>query len=272
MTAPTQQAKSTARKVESSKPVELLARLGLAARGLVYLVIGILALKIAFGHGAKADRNGALGAIKAQPFGSFLLVVLAIGFAGYALWRLLEAAVGHQDAEEGKERTVRRLGSLGRGVLYASFAVTTLRFVSSGGGNDKTKPATARLMGVTGGQFLVGLIGAVVIGGGLYMAYRGIAKKFVKRLDFGSASASVRKACERIGVAGLVGRGLVFCLLGGFLIQAAVTFYPNKAKGLDAALKTLAQEPFGQFLLVVAAAGLLAFGAWSFVEARYRKV
>lgn len=264
--------KSAARQAEGSKPVEALARLGLAARGLIYTVIGILAVKVAFGRPGKADRNGALAAIKGQPFGGLLLVVLAIGFAGYATWRLLEAAVGHHDAEEGRKRTVKRFGSLARGVLYASFAVTTLRFVTSGGGSDKTKPLTARLMAVTGGQLLVGLIGAAVIGGGLYMAYRGISKKFLKRLDLGSASASTRTVCERIGVAGLVGRGVVFCLLGWFLIQAAVAFDPNKAKGLDAALKTVAQEPFGQFLLAAAAAGLLAFGAWSFVEARYRKV
>ena len=266
-----QQAKSAARQAEGSTAVEGLARLGLAARGLVYAVIGLIALQIAFGGGGKADRNGALGAIKEQPFGQVLLVILAVGFAGYAAWRFLQAAVGHTD-EDGTKRTVKRLGSLARGVFYASFAVTTLRFVTAGGSNDKTKPLTARAMALTGGQLLVGLIGVGVIGGGLYLAYRGLTKKFLKRLDLAGASAGTRTVAERVGIAGLVGRGLVLCLLGGFLLDAAITFDPNKAKGLDAALKTLAQQAFGTVLLVIAALGLLAFAAWSFVESRYRRI
>lgn len=258
-----------ARQAKDSKPVEALARLGLAARGLVYVVIGLLAVQVAVGKGGEADRNGALGAIRKQPFGEVLLVVLAIGFAGYAAWRLLEAAVGHQDDEGGK-KVVKRLGSLARGLLYGSFAVTTLTFVSSGGSQDKTRPLTARVMAMTGGQLLVGAAGVAVIGGGLYMAYRGLKKKFLKKLTLPTPTS--RSLAERLGTAGLVGRGLVFCLIGGFLVDAAVTFDPNKAKGLDAALKTLAQQAFGTVLLLVAALGLLAFGAWSFVEARYRDV
>jgi hypothetical protein len=271
--ASAQQAKSTARQAEQSKPVEGLARLGLAARGLVYVVIGLLAAQVALGRGGEADRNGALAAIKKQPFGEVLLVVLAIGFTGYAAWRLLEAAVGHTDSDPGVKRVGKRLGSGARGVLYASFAVTTVRFLTSGGGSgDKTKPMTARAMAMTGGQLLVGLVGAAVIGGGLFMAYRALKKKFMDKLDLQSASGTTRTVAERLGLTGLLGRGLVFCLIGGFLVEAAVTFDPAKAKGLDAALKTLAQQAYGTVLLLVAAVGLLAFGAWSFVEARYREV
>ncbi|MCW2600532.1 MAG: hypothetical protein JWM02_2361 [Frankiales bacterium] len=272
MSAHADQAKSAARQAEDSKPVEGLARLGFAARGLVYVVIGLLALRIAFAGQGKADRQGALATIKDQPLGGVLLVVLAVGFAGYAAWRLLQAAVGHQDVAEGRKRIFNRIASLGRGILYAAFAVTTLRFLTSGSSDDKTKPLTARAMALPGGQLLVGLVGAAVVGGGLYMVYRAVTKKFLDDLDLGAASPAVRTAAKRIGVAGLVGRGLVFCLLGAFLVEAAATFDPNKAKGLDAALKTLAQEPFGQVLLTVAAVGLLAFGAWSFIEVRYRKV
>ncbi len=272
MGATTQQAKRGARRAEDSKPVEALARLGLAARGLIYVVIGLIALQIAFGGGGKADRGGALAAIRDQPFGKLLLVVAAVGFAGYAAWRLLQAAIGHQDADDEKKRVVKRAGSLARGLLYASFAVSTLTFVTSGGGNDKTKPLTARALALPGGQVLVFLVGVAVVGGGVYMAYRGIAKKFEKNLDLSSAAPTTRTIATRSGTVGLLGRGLVFVLLGGFLIDAAVTFDSKKAKGLDAALKTLAQQTFGTVLLIVAALGLLAFGAWSFVEARYRKV
>lgn len=269
----TAQAKSTARQAEGSKPVELLARLGLASRGLVYLVIGLLAGQVAFGQGGQADRNGALGTLRDQPFGKGLLVVLAVGFTGYAAWRLLEAAVGHRDAE-GAKRAGKRLGSLGKGVLYGSFAVSTVRFVgsSSGGSGDKTKPLTARAMGMTGGQLLVGAVGVAVVAAGLWTAYRGLSRKFLDKLDLPAGSWLTRDLAGRLGLVGLLGRGLVLCLLGGFLVEAAVTFDPGKAKGLDAGLKTLAQQPFGTVLLLAAALGLLAFGLWSFVEARYRRV
>ncbi|MDP9182448.1 MAG: DUF1206 domain-containing protein [Actinomycetota bacterium] len=272
MSAAVDEAKSAARQAEDSKPVEGLARFGLGARGVVYTVIGLLALQIAVQGRGKADRDGALAAIKDKPFGGTLLVVLAIAFAGYACWRLLQGVVGHRDEDAGAKRTAKRISSLVRAVLYAFFAVSTLRFLASGPTDDKAKPFTARALALPGGQVIVALLGLAIIGGGLYAAYRGVRTKFLKRLDLGTASSTTRTVVQRIGIAGLVGRGLVLCLLGGFLFAAAVTFDPDKAKGLDEALKTLAAEPYGQFLLLGAAICLLAFGAWSFVEARYRKV
>jgi hypothetical protein len=272
MTTSVQRAKGTARHTAASKPVKGLARFGLASRGLVYIVIGLLALQIALGRGGRADRNGALAAIKDQPLGGALLIALAVGFAGYAGWRLLQAAVGHRDVEQSRKRAVERIGSLVRAAVYASFARTTVEFITAGGGHDETRPLTARVMTLPGGRLLVGLVGLAVVGSGLYMAYRGIAKKFLERLDLASASATMRQLATLSGLVGQAGRGLVFCLLGGFLIESAITFDPDKAKGLDAALKTLASQPFGQLLLAASAVGLLAFGMWSFVEARYRKV
>ncbi len=154
-------------------------------------------------------------------------MVLAIGFAGYAAWRLPKAAVGHQD-EKGGKKVVKRLGLLARGLLYASFAGTTLAFVSSGGSHDKTEPRTAGVMAMTGGQLLVGAAGVVAIGGGLYVAHHGLSKKFLKKLTLPSATS--RTLAERLGTAGLVGRGLVFCLLGGFLVDAAVTSTPTRPR------------------------------------------
>lgn len=272
MPAVVHEAKSAARQVEDSKPVAVLARCGFAARGLVYIVIGLLALQVAVQGRGKADRNGALAAIKDKPFGGTLLVVLAIAFAGYACWRLLEGIVGHRDEDAGMGRTAKRLSSLARAVLYSFFTVSTLRFLASGPAKDKTKPFTARALAAPGGQVLVALLGLAIIGGGLYAVYRGVRSKFLKHLELGTASSTTKKVVKRLGVAGLVGRGLVLCLIGGFLFEAAVTFDPNKAKGLDAVLKTLAAEPYGQFLLLGAVICLLAFGTWSFVEARYRKV
>lgn len=260
-----------ARKVENSTAVEWLARLGLAARGVVWLTVGALAAQVALGKSAKADKNGALGAIKDQPFGKLLLVVLVIGFLGYATWRLLEGAVGHLD-EEGRKRWTKRGTSLFRGLVYLGLAISTLRFLTSGGGKDKTKSLTARVMGATGGRELVFVVGVGVIVGGLAMVVRAFRQKFEDKLDMTRMPSWLRSATTVLGSAGIASRGLVFALIGGFLVDAAVRFNPNKAKGLDASLKTVAHQPFGRILLFAAAVGLLAFALWSFIEARYRKI
>lgn len=262
--------KSSARRAESSTSVDRLARFGLVCRGVVWLLVGMLALDVAVGGRAKADRNGALGVIKDQPFGEVLLAVLVAGFLGYATWRLLQAAVGHHEEEDDKKRWTKRGASLFRGVLYAGLAVSTLRFLISRGGGDKTKPLTGRVMAHSGGALLVGLVGAGLVIGGLVMAVRGLKQDFDRKLK--PVPAGLRTAVKVVGSAGLVGRGLVFALIGWFLVDAAVSFDPNKAKGLDAALRALAKEPFGQVLLVLSALGLIAFALWSFAESRWRRI
>jgi hypothetical protein len=271
MTSATQTAKRGAREAHSSEPVSWLARFGFVGRGVVYLVLGALAVQVAVGHSARADKNGALAAIKAQPLGGVLLVVLAVSFAGYAVWRLLEGLVGPRGEDEPK-RTGKRLASFARGLLYAFFAVSTAHFVVASAGHDKTRPLTARVMGVTGGRTLVAAVGIALLVGGLVIASRGVREKFLKKLDLSSAGRGVRAAAKTVGAVGLTGRGLVVALVGGFLVQAAATFDADKAKGLDASLKSLADAPFGPVLLACAAVGLLAYGAWSFVEARYRRI
>lgn len=272
MTATAERAKRGAREVQDSKPVEGLARLGLLGRGLIYVVMGLLALEVALGGSARADKHGALEALRDQPLGGALLVVLAVSFAGYALWRLLEAAVGRRD-EDGFKRTRKRLLSLARATLYVVLATTIVRFlVDDRSERDKTEPRTAQVLALTGGRSAVGLIGAVVVGGGLYMAYRGAAEKFLRHLDLSGAPHAVRAVVPVLGKVALVGRGLIVVLIGSFLLQAAVTFNADKANGLDASLKSLAGAPFGMALLLVAVVALLTYGLWSFIEARYRKV
>jgi hypothetical protein len=272
MAASTHTAKRAAREAEESRPVKGLARLGFAGRGIVYVVVGLLALRVAWGGGARADRDGALATIKGEPLGGGLLVLLALSFAGYACWRLLEGVAGHRDEDDRRKRFAERVGSLGRGALYVFLFGNTVLLLTSGEQRDKTKPLTARAMEVPGGRVVVGLVGAAIVGGGLRMAYRGVTEKALDRLDLRAASHALRRAAAAVALVGLVGRGVVVCLLGGFLLQAAVTFDPHKAKGVDATLKTVADAPLGPLLLTAAAVGLLAFGAWSFLEARYRKV
>ncbi|MCA1721435.1 MAG: DUF1206 domain-containing protein, partial [Actinobacteria bacterium] len=202
--------KQAAKQAEDSASVEWLARLGLISRGIVWLVIGALAVQVAAGSSDRVDKNGALGAIKDKPLGELLLVVLAIGFLGYAAWRLLEGAVGHRDQEEGRKRWSKRGSSLFRGLIYLFLAGSTAKYAVSGGGNDKTQPLTARVMSHTGGRTLVFLVGAGIVIGGLAMVLRAVRQKFLDNLKTGQMSQRMRDAAKVIGTAGLAARGLVF--------------------------------------------------------------
>jgi hypothetical protein len=252
-----------------------LARAGLAARGVMYIIVGIIALTVAFGHtGKKADNSGALRTIGHSPLGSVALWLLAIGFIGLALWRLSEAAWGASEPDGHK--ATKRLASLARAVFYSFVAFSIMKFALGLGAppstNKQSKDLTATAMHWPGGQFLVGLIGlALVIGGAAY-AYSAWKKKFLKRLHFGAASPATRKAVTRIGQVGGIARGAVFATAGIFLMVAAADAQPGKAKGVDSALRALAKTPFGPWLLVLVALGLVLFGVYSWAEARWRAV
>lgn len=269
MTA-TRTAKRQARKAESSETVDVLARFGLVCRGAVWLLVGVLAFDTALGGQDRADRTGALSVVKDQPFGEVLLLALALGFTGYAGWRLLEAAVGHRDADDDRTKWAKRGASLFRGGVYAALAYSTFHFLFGHAGSDKTKPATVRVMSHSGGVVLVAAVGAGLVIGGLVMAVRGVKQDFDDKLK--PVPKALRSVVHVVGTVGLVGRGLVFALIGWFLIDAAVSYDPDKAKGLDAALKSLAHEPLGQLAIGLAAVGLVAFGLWSFAEARWRRI
>ncbi|WP_018502852.1 DUF1206 domain-containing protein [Parafrankia discariae] len=267
---------ANARRARDSKAVDLTARLGFAARGLVYILIGIIALQIAFGgSGERANRQGALREISDKPFGTAVLVLLVIGFIGYALWRLLEAAVGHREESDEKKRAAKRVVSGIRGVIYLVIAGSTVAFLTSGGsgsGSGEPAPYTARVMGNSGGRWLVGAVGLIVVGAGIGMIVKGVLTKFEEKLRSGEMSPALRAATKRIGQAGYIARGVVFGLAGVFVVKAAVEFDPDEAKGFDGTLRTIADQAYGQVLLVLCAVGLVLFGAYSFIEARYRRL
>jgi hypothetical protein len=262
--------KQAARQAEDSDAAEWGARAGILARGLMWLVVGVLAAQVAMGDHERADRGGALQALKDQPFGKAVLATLAVAFAAHAVYRLLEGPVGRQEEKDARKRRIKQLWSLCRVVVYGFFAVSTVKFLVSGSsGGDASKP-TARVMELPAGRVLVGLLAAGLVIGGLAQAVRGLREDFTKKLVM--PTGWQRSAVKRVGTAGLVGRGLVYVLIGSFLVQSCLTFDPDKAKGLDESLKTLARQPYGTALLLVAVACLLSFAAWSFVEARYRRI
>ena len=268
----TAKAKSTARDLEDSDAVHGLARLGLAARGVVWLVIGLLTLSVLLGGAEQTDQGGALQAVSDQPFGKVLLVVLAVGFLGHGLWRLLNAAIGHRDERDQKKRWGQRAASLVRGLVYVSLGVATVRFLLEGSSADKTQSVTASVMAETGGRIVVGVLGLVLIGLGIAMAVKGVKHDHTEKLQTSRMPAGLRSPAVKIGVVGLVGRGAVLALVGMFLVRAAVLFDPREAKGLDAALQSLAAQPYGKGLLALTVVGVLAYAVWSFVEAAYRRL
>ncbi|MGI8698107.1 MAG: DUF1206 domain-containing protein [Mycobacteriales bacterium] len=251
-----------------------LARLGLAARGVTYLVIGVLAVQVALGENRETDQNGALLTVARQPFGTVLLWLLALGFAGYAAWRFTEVALGETGGDPGAKG---RLKSLVRGLAYASLCFTTVSLLTgtgnaSGGSARQNVTLTARAMQHSWGRVLVGGIGAVLIGVGAMLVVEGVRRKFEKHLRMAQMSATTRTVVEKLGMFGTAARGLVFALAGFFLIAAAISFEPRKARGLDGALKSLARSDAGPWLLGVVALGLVAFGIYGLAEARYRRV
>lgn len=261
----------TARRAHRSDAVQGLARIGIAARGLVWLVIGLLALSVALGGDQQTDRGGALGALVDKPFGEVLLVGLVLAFLGYAAWQLLSAAVGHRD-KVGAKRPGYRALSLGAGLLYSGLAVSTVQFLVRGGGQDQTGSRTAELLSRPGGRTAVGVIGVVLVVVGLVLAGRALVEKHSERIESYRVPARLRRPVVVVGIVGLIGQGAVFALIGWFLVRAAVQFDSNEAKGLDAALQVLAQQPYGRTLLGIAVVGLLGYGIWSLLEAVYRKV
>lgn len=261
---------------EQSSWRRILARVGLVAKGVSYGLVGVLALKLALGDGGKAtSRQGALAEIAQHSFGKVLLVLLALGFAAYALWRLVDAVFGRADDDGGMKEWAKRAGYAARGLIYAALTVSAIKILagSGGGGSQNTEAhkRTAQILSWPAGTWLVGLAGAILIGVGAYNVYRGVEKKFLKHWHE-NLGESARRFGTRAGVAGLPARGLVFGLIGVFAIKAAVEYDPKEAIGLDGALQKLANHGYGSVLLGLAAAGLLAYAVFCFAEARYREV
>jgi len=270
---PLREAKAGGEKVARSEGFEWLARAGFAARGVIYVLVGILAVDLALGHHRQqASQQGALLTIADQPLGEVLLILVAIGLAGYALWRFVHALVGH-----GKERSssgLDRVAAFAGGLVYAGLCAVAIGILlgSGSGGSESPQRTAAGVFGWPGGTWLVGIAGAVFVGVGLYQGYRGFTKDFLEETKTERMGDGVRTWIEWSGRFGHFARMVVFCLIGAFLIKAAVEYDPSNAVGLDGALAKLEHASYGPYLLGVVAAGLIAFGAYSLSNARYGRV
>jgi hypothetical protein len=259
-----------------------LARIGLVAKGVSYGIVGVLALMLAIGEGGKAtSRSGALATIADQPFGEVLLILLAFGFAAYAIWRFVQAfAEREEDDDEAKGKAKKwgkRAGYVGRGLIYAALTFTTIKLLtsSSGGGESQSqqaKQSTSTAFDLPGGRWLVGLVGLAIVAAGLWNAYRAFTTKFEDKWRTGQMSEAERTWGSRVGVAGHLARGVVLGLIGVFIVKAAVEYDPDEAIGLDGALQKLANTTYGPYLLGLTAIGLICYGLYCLVDARYRDV
>ena len=256
-----------------TRTFEILARTGFVARGLVYGIIGVLAFELAIGHGGKlANQQGAMRAIEHQPFGKVLLILVAIGLGGYAMWRLFRAILGH--GPEGADSGIERLGALGSGIVYALFCVIAVTLLIGSGSSSSSSPkhTTKDVFGWPAGHWIVGIAGLVMIGVGIYQFIRGVGKKFLADSKTEQMKPATKELITRLGMVGHVARAVVFALVGVFLLRAAIDYKANEAIGLNGALAKVYDQPYGPWLLGVVAAGLISFALFSLTEARYRRI
>lgn len=266
-------AQAERRAEELHRRLEPVARAGFVVSGLLHVLIGVLAVRIALGGGSggsggsgSADSSGALGEVARTPFGAFALWAAVVALAALGLWQLLDGALQAR-AKEGKEAAK----GFGKGVVFLALAGTALTFARGGSSSSEssTDDVTATLMGSPGGALLVGAVGLAVLGGGGYLVYKGCSEKVRDDLRGSGPRGSAGRAALWAGRVGYVAKGVALAVVGVLFVVAAVRSDPSEAGGIDAAMRTLVGAPFGVALLVAVGAGFVLYGAWCFVRARW---
>jgi hypothetical protein len=262
------------RKAARSIWVEWAGRAGLVAKGAIYSLVGVLALMVALGVGGRPkDRQGALRFIADQPLGELILFALAAGFAGYAVWRFAQAFLDRDRDGEGTMALVKRAGYFARGLLYAGLASISLAIVGGlGGGGSNEAHETDKVLDWPLGRALVYAIGVAFLVAAGWNGFRAIGKRYRKDMKRGQMSKAERGWLDALGSAGHLARMIVFGLVGYFLVRAAWQYDAKEAVGLDGALARVTRAQYGEWLLAVVAGGLLAYGLFCFMQARYREV
>ncbi|MEU3671288.1 DUF1206 domain-containing protein [Streptomyces virginiae] len=253
---------------------EVAGRSGLVAHGVLYVLIGVLAVRVAFGGGEKeADRQGALQELADKPLGSVLIWAVGVGLVCMALWRLSEAVFGAAGPKG--DKPTKRLAAAARCVFYAVVAFSVFAFAAGSGGgsgDEQSRDMTSKALGLPAGQWLVGAVGLGIAVAGVVIAVQAARRDFRKHLAMNGSSQGSRKAVEFLGVTGGLARGAVFAAAGGFILYAALRYDPGQAKGLDDTLRSFSLTPAGPWLLVAVAVGLALYGAFDWAMARWREV
>jgi len=261
--------------VDSAGPwIIRLARVGYASKGLVYLVIGVMAALAAIGiGGGTTDGRGAFTAIVAQPFGRTIVATSIVGLLGYALWRVISALRDTEHRGRSAKGIALRVGQAGSAVLAIAIAVQAWRVISGSPGESRAiEEWTRRLMAAPAGRWMVALIGAGIAGYSLFQLYKGLAGNVTRHLELWNVDEKWQVRFEGIARFGLVARGLVFLVVGWFMIATAMKFTGDSARDIDGALDTFAAQQYGAALLSVVAFGLVSYGLLQLINARWRRV
>ncbi len=272
----TQQAQHAVR--EASSWLEGFGRFGYLAKGLVYVLVGVLAAQAAIGAGgATTDARGVFHRIIQTAYGEFLLGAIAIGLVGYGLWRFVQAGMDTENKGADAQGPLTRGTYVIIGLTHLGLALSAVQLVlgtevDSSGGDATAQDRTAWLLSQPLGQWLVGLVGIILIGVGLYQLHQAYSAEFLEQLRLEKMRGTQERWVTRIGRLGFAARGTVFGIVGALLIAAAIHAEPQEARGLGGALATLAEQSFGPWLLGVVAVGLIAYGSYVLVEARYRRM
>jgi hypothetical protein len=250
------------------------ARVGLVAYGVVHLLIAWIGLQVAWSGGGDASSGGALRTLAEQPFGKTMLWITVVGLVALTLWQVATAIWGYQ-TEDGAKRVVKRLSSAGRAVVYGALAYTAYTIVSGSssgsGGDSKEEGLTADLLGAPAGRFLVAAVGLAILALAVKLAHRGVTDGFTHDLEGSATSGQSGSTVLALGRFGYVGKGIAIGVVAILFGWAAISYDPEKAGGLDDALKTVRDQPFGPYLLTFVALGIAAFGLFCFAWSRYAR-
>lgn len=257
--------------------IQYLARFGYAARGVVYLVVGIVALRTILSGGGPEDSSGALRTVLRQPFGQVLLAILAAGLVGWVLWRLFQALADPEARGTDAKGLATRAGYLISAAIHAGLTVEAVRLLlgassGSGGGDRSAEHWTATALAQPFGRWLIVGVGLAIVLFGLFELYRAFRADFTRWLDLSRLGPVARRRVVLVGRLGMAARGVVFGLVGGFLLDAARRLDPQQAGGTEEALRTLQDAPYGPWLLGAVGAGLACYGLFELAEARYRVI
>ncbi|MDQ0219616.1 DUF1206 domain-containing protein [Peribacillus cavernae] len=252
------------------------ARFGHMAKGVVYLVIGLLALQSAFGLGGKLiSSKGALYVIAQQPFGLLLLIILAAGLSGYACWQIVMALFDPENKGSDLKGIVARIGYVVIAGIYTGTCYSAIKILFHARvdtSNEHYQTLSAKMLAQPFGQTAIGLLGAVILIVGIIQVSKALSGRFQKKFKKNEMTRKEWKWSGHIGKVGISARGLVFSIIGIFLIRTAIQADPDETKGLDGALAEVAQQPFGPVLLTIVSMGLIAYGVYMFAEARYKRL
>ncbi|HEX6036928.1 DUF1206 domain-containing protein [Longimicrobium sp.] len=275
--APARQVQHHARRAaaETAPWVQRLARLGYAAKGVVYIIIGYVAADAAFSPAEQVQGSrGALNTILQQPFGKVLLGIVALGLAGYVLWKAVQAVMDPEHKGSDAKGMGARIGYGISGVLYAGLTLEAVRMLRGHGGGqgDGAQHWTGMVMDKPFGRWLVGLVGLGIAGYGVYQLVRAFKSDLTKKLNLEGSAVATRRRVVALGKAGMAARGVVFLIIGWLVLQSARHYNASEAQGLEGALVKLREAPAGPWVLAAVALGLIAYGIFQLVKARYRTI